>query len=423
PVSPELYGFATVASIVLLFLVGLETDIDIFRRFAAAGSGIGIGGVAASFVLGDLTAVLFSRDVFGVTMGFADPVPLFLGVISTATSVGISARILTEKRKIDSPEGVTILSAAIIDDVLGIVILAVVLGTIRSGELNLGQAAVIALRAGVVWMGFMVLGLVFSSRISRSLKHLGDKVAISVMGLALALLLAGIFEKSGLAMIIGAYVMGLTLSKTDLAFMIRDNLVVLYRFFIPVFFCVMGMLVNPGDILDRRILLFSLVYSAGAILAKLIGCGLPAFFFDFNRRGAARIGMGMVPRGEVAMIVAGIGLAEGILGQEAFAVAVVMTFVTTLVPPPFFARMFDSAAAGLRREISYKPEREHLSFSVPNPETADLLMDKILGAFRLEGFFIHRPDLRRQVFQVRKDSTFITVRQLPGRIEFDCRRE
>ena len=423
PISPELYGFATVASIVLLFLVGLETDLDIFLRFAGAGSAIGIGGVVASFVLGDLATVIFSRHVFGEAMGFSDPIPLFLGVVSTATSVGVSARILADKRKIDSPEGVTILAAAIIDDVLGIILLAIAVGVIKSGHFRWDQVGIVTARAIAVWLGFLGLGLALSQRLSKYLKILGDRGTISVMALALALLLSGIFEKSGLAMIIGAYVMGLTLSKTDLAFLIRDSLSILYRFFIPVFFCVMGMLVNPLDIFDARILFFSLIFSAIAVAAKLAGCGLPAFLFNFNRHGAGRIGMGMVPRGEVAMIIAGIGLSAGILEQESFGVAVVMTFITTLLPPLLFSRMLGKEILVLRREKDLKPRLEHLSFAIPNPETGNLLLDKVLEAFRREGFFVHRPDLRQQVYQVRKNETFITLSYTPSEIAFDCRQQ
>ncbi len=114
PVSPELYGICSIASIILLFLVGLETDIGLFMRYSLAGSAVGIGGVTVSFFVGNFMAVMFSPMLFGEQLGFMDAPCLFLGIISTATSVGISARILSEKRKLDSPEGVTILAGAVI---------------------------------------------------------------------------------------------------------------------------------------------------------------------------------------------------------------------------------------------------------------------------------------------------------------------
>ncbi|MDR2391139.1 MAG: cation:proton antiporter, partial [Planctomycetota bacterium] len=121
-VSPELYGFATVASLILLFVVGLETDFRQFIKYSVAGTVIGLGGVVVSFLAGNFSAILFLGKS---EMGFFHPSCLFLATISTATSVGITARILSERKRMDSPEGVTILASAIIDDILGIIVLGI----------------------------------------------------------------------------------------------------------------------------------------------------------------------------------------------------------------------------------------------------------------------------------------------------------
>ena len=187
PISVELYGFATVASIVLLFLVGLETDLEIFVKYSLVGSLVGIGGVVVSFVLGNLTAVVLSKYLFGVQYGFAHPVCLFLGVVATATSVGITARILSEKRKMQSPEGVTIVSGAIIDDILGIIALAVVIGIAKSGHFEWHKVAGIAVRSIFVWISFTLAGIFLSYRISSFLKKFKDTTTITVMGLGMLL--------------------------------------------------------------------------------------------------------------------------------------------------------------------------------------------------------------------------------------------
>ncbi|MBN1540795.1 cation:proton antiporter, partial [candidate division KSB1 bacterium] len=151
PVSPELYGFATIASILLLFMVGLETDVNLFKRFYRAGAAVGLGGVIFSFGLGVLVTVLFAPYILGHSISYLHPSALFLGAISSATSVGITARILSEKHKIGSPEGVTILAGAVIDDVLGIILLAVILGVISvsqlGGNINWLDIEIIAVRA------------------------------------------------------------------------------------------------------------------------------------------------------------------------------------------------------------------------------------------------------------------------------------
>lgn len=423
PVSAELYGFTTVASIILLFLVGLETDIETFFSFSVAGSTVGVGGVIVSFVSGDLLAVVFSKYLFGVQYGFMDPVPLFLGIISTATSVGISARILSEKRKMDAPEGVTILSGAVIDDVLGIIILAVVVGVVKSGHIEWKNIASIALKAITIWLGFTAIGLTFSAQLSKFLKKFRDKSTIAVMSLALALILAGIFEKSGLAMIVGAYIMGLSLSKTDLSYMIQGNLSILQKLLVPVFFCVMGMLVNLKEFTTVPIIAFGAIYTIVAILGKLVGCSIPSLFLNFNWRGALRIGVGMIPRGEVALIIAGIGLSTGLLQHEAFSVAIVMTFITTLITPPLFAKLLESDKPVLRKEKALRREYRQIVYTMPNPETSELILNKVIGAFESEGFYVHFMELPDKLYQIRKNETFITLKYTPEELVFDCYAE
>lgn len=423
PVSPELYGFATVASIVLLFLIGLETDLSTFLRYSLAGSGVGLGGVAASFILGDLAAVWFSRSVFGAQYAFADPIPLFFGAIATATSVGLGATILQEKKKLDSPEGVTILSAAIIDDILGIILLAVIIGMIKSGGIRWSEAARIGGKAVGVWLVFMFLGLFFARKIGAGLKRFKERNTIVVMSFSLALLLAGIFEKSGLAMIIGAYIAGLALSRTDLIYLIQTYLSVFHRFFVPIFFCVMGMLIDIRVAFNREIIVFALAYALLAAAGKLLGCGLPALAFNFNLRGASRIGTGMVLRGEVALIIAGIGLSSGVLPAGAFSAAVLMTLLSTLIAPPIFAWMMGAKGEVLRKPARRVSGKRQINYVFPNRETGELLLARITEAFRNEGFFIHLLDIRRHLYGIRREESFITMEFSPREITFTCREE
>ncbi|PKL05885.1 MAG: sodium:proton exchanger, partial [Spirochaetae bacterium HGW-Spirochaetae-9] len=312
-ISPVLYAFSSVASIILLFSSGLETDIDMLLHYSFAGGIVGLGGVVASFGLGAAVGALLTQQ------SFFSPAAMFLGIMSTATSVGITARILSDRKKMDSPEGVTILAAAVFDDVLGIVCLAVVMGIVAAmtgqaeGGLSSVAIAGIALKAFGIWLGFTALGLLFGKKLAATLKKLGGETTYPVLALGMALLLAGFFEMQGLAMIIGAYIVGISLSKTEIAFLIQDKTKPLYDFFVPIFFAIMGMLVDVRQILNPVVLGFGLAYTVTAVLAKVLGCGLPALFLGFNPRGAARIGIGMVPRGEVALIVAGIGLSGGIL--------------------------------------------------------------------------------------------------------------
>jgi len=424
PLSPELYGICSFAAVILLFVVGLETDLKLFLRFSVTGTLVGVGGVVASFLVGDLVTIMLSEMVFGQQLGFFAPQCLFLGVLSTATSVGITARVLSDKRKLDSPEGVTILAGAVIDDVLGIILLAIVLGMITAsratGIVDWGRIGIIAIKAVGIWLAATFLGLAFSRRISGLLKWFRDKTSIAVMALGLALVVAGMFEEAGLAMIIGAYVTGLSLSQTDIRRLIQEKLDPVYRLLVPVFFCSMGMLVDFRALASWPVLLFGSVYTITSVVSKIAGCSIPAFFSKFNLRGSARIGMGMVPRGEVALIIAGIGLSSNVLGPEAFGVAVMMTAITTMAAPVLLVQLFKNPAPGTRQAVD-TGEESTLRYEFPTLEIADLMISKINDAFANEGFYIHSLEHEDyDLFQLLKDDIMISLHRQDCDIVFRC---
>jgi Kef-type K+ transport system membrane component KefB len=413
PVSSELYAIATIASIILLFLSGLATDLRIFMRYSVVGFLVGSGGLIVSFILGDLGAVLF-----GMASSFTDPAALFLGTISTATSVGITARILTEKHKMSSPEGVTILAGAVIDDVLGIVVLAIVVGMTKviraGGAMEWGHVGIVALKALGFWIVCTALGLLLARQLTGVLKRFGSPEVIVSISLGLALMLAGLSEMAGLAMIIGAYIMGLSLSRTDVVQELQDSLQGVYNMLVPIFFCVMGMMVDFASM--RAALLFGLVYSLLAIVAKIIGCGIPAYLTKFNFHGALRIGLGMLPRGEVALIVAGIGLSTGCISQDLFGVAILMTMITTLLAPPLLVRSF-RGPTGLRHDAHAAEEKEIVfALDFPSPDIADFLMHRLVRAFRQEEFFVNRLQMENGTYQIRKDELSFTLTCTGSRI-------
>ena len=424
PISPELYGFCSVAAIVLLFDAGLETDVGLFMRYSVVGGMVGIGGVVFSFLLGDLTAVWFSHLLFDEPLGFFSPASLFLGVMSTATSVGITARLLSQRGKIDSPEGVTIMAGAVIDDVLGIILLAVTMGMITAsratGTIDWGHIGLISAKAVGIWLVATVFGLVASHRISLLLKLFRDRRTIAIMALGLALVLAGLFEEAGLAMIIGAYVMGLSLARTDICHLIREKLAPISAFLVPIFFVVMGMLVDIRLITSPKVLAFGGLYTLIAIFAKVGGCAAPALAYGFNLRGALRVGVGMLPRGEVALIVAGIGLSAGVVGPEVFGVGVLMTLVTTVIAPPVLLALLKGDAPALRNPPPVRDE-EPLRFSFPSEDAVGILTQKIIDAFEDDGFFVHALNRSLGIFQMRKDDSSVTMRRDSMDIVFDCK--
>jgi Na+:H+ antiporter len=413
PVSNELYAFSVIASILLLFMVGLETDLNLFLRYSFPSIVIGGMGVVFSFLAGTGMASFFLKEPF------MHPQALFLGVISTATSVGITARILSSRKKINSPEGVTILGSAVIDDVLGIILLAIVIGIAASklGMMNWAHIGRTSVKALSVWLIFTVLGLVFATKISRYLKTFKKASSIGIMSFGLALLFAGIFESAGLAMIIGAYVMGLSLSKTDLSYLIQESLHNIYEFFVPIFFCISGMFVDFTVFNNWKILLFGLAYTLAAYIAKMIGCGIPARFFKFNNTGAIRVGIGMVPRGEVALIIVGIGLSHGILNEELTGVAILMVLITSVLAPVQLDHLLKKKTSGVEKG-SMVDEHIQTDYSFPSSAITELVANKLISYFQNEGFFINIIEGDNHIYHVRRQNTFLTFQFQDSTISF-----
>ncbi|MBQ7402398.1 MAG: cation:proton antiporter [Lentisphaeria bacterium] len=426
PVSGSLYAIATIGSIILLFLSGLETDLNQFFRYSIAGTLVGFGGAIVSFLFGDWMGMWMFET------GFMDARCLFLGILCTATSVGITARILSEKKSIDSPEGTTILAAAVIDDVLGIIALAIVLGIVgasgvQGGSVDWGHIGGIAVKSFGIWLGITAVGLALAHKIAQVLKWFPPSGTFSILAFGLALILAGLFEQAGLAMIVGAYVMGLSLSKTDIAFSIQRNLEGIYDFLVPIFFVVMGMLVDVRVFQDMEVLKFGLIYSVLAIAAKVIGCALPALFMNFNMLGSLRIGMGMIPRGEVALIIAGIGsttmmVVNGkevpVIDPKLFGIAIIMTLITTIAAPPLLAAVLSIKKKGVIKEVVDKTSI-HIVYDLPSEIIKDLVKDLMLENFSQEGFR-HEP-LGREggVSRFRKDATTFTLTVENNRFDFE----
>lgn len=426
PVTTELYGIATIASILLLFMAGIETDLGLFLKYSVVGSFVGLGGIIASFAFGMGISYLFSKILLKNFYSLFSPQSLFLGVMSAATSVGITARILSEKKKMETPEGVTILAGAVIDDVGGIIALAIVLGIVGSttGKIAGGfnNIGIVAIKAIGIWLIATLIGILSAHRISFLLKLFKTKTSISVLAFGLSLIVAGLFEEAGLAMIIGAYVTGLSLSNTDIKNVIHEVLHPLYEFFIPIFFCVMGMLVNIRTFASIPIITFGIIYTIAAILAKIVGCGLPAFAFGFNTKGAIRVGTGMVPRGEVALIIAGIGISGGFIDQRLFGVSVMMTLLTTLSAPSLLISSFNIPGVGTKKKVEVS-EVTTFNLNFASNELSLLMMQNILKFFEEEKYFVSILNPEEEIYQMRKNRYIITVSRENKEISFSYKKE
>ncbi len=323
----DLFALAQISSLILLFYAGLETDLSQFLKYTKHAIVVALGGMILPFFAGAWlsTAMGYGASIF-------DTVPLFVGTITTATSVGITVRILTVMGKLDTPDGVTILGAAVADDIGGIFVLAVVLSFVGVGTVSIGhQIALLGIKAFMILGLLVAFGVVISRTLPRILTVFTSHGSVIVISLSFCFLAAAAAEYFGLAMIIGAYITGLSLSTSEVSEKIREDLDPIYHTFVPVFFVVMGMLVDVPAVLP--VLPFGLLLTAVAIFGKFLGCGVPALGLGFTLRQSLRIGVGMIPRGEVALIVAGVGLSAGIINQDIFGVVILMTIITSIVGP------------------------------------------------------------------------------------------
>ena len=440
--SPALYGIATLASVILLFLSGLETNLTMVLRYSFVGSMVGLGGVVVSFLFGDLCAVYLLPQFFdsfqalsGLPLAEAmtKEAPLYMGIMSTATSVGITARILSEKKKMDSEEGVTIMAGAVIDDVLGLIVLAIGNGIIAANVaaakagagaaagMDWGNIGFVAVKAFGVWLGATLIGVLAARYIAKFLRlAFKSPVMIATMAFGLALVLAGFFEFMGLAMIIGAYVMGLALSRTDLKHPIQEMLSPVYTFLVPIFFCAMGMMVDVSALCSKPVLVFGGIYTALAVAAKVIGCMVPSMCCGFNVLGGLRIGAGMIPRGEVALIIAGLGLSYGYLTQEIFGIGILMTLVTTVVAPPMLVGLFTPKAKGVRHPKDAKDEARPIIFELGSEEIADLVLNKLVAEFRKEGFFTSLLSKEDNIWSIALEDMEVSAHREGKEIRVEC---
>lgn len=322
-----LHLLAELGVVILLFEIGLETDLRAMFRVGGPALAVAIVGVALPFLLGYLFWHWYA--------GGASLTAIFVGATLTATSIGITARVLADLGVIHTTEARIIIGAAVIDDVLGLLILAVVEGLAETGTVSPASVAtLIALAVGFLALA-MGLGLALAPRLFALVDRLRVRGALLAVALSFALLLAFAADRIGLAAIVGAFAAGLILSRTNQFDEIVGRIRPVADVLTPVFFVSVGAAVDV-TILDPRSAGNRSILLVGAALFGIAVLGKFAAGFAARRRGLNRlgIGIGMIPRGEVGLIFAQLGLLAGILTRDVFSALLIMVMATTLVTPP-----------------------------------------------------------------------------------------
>ncbi len=309
----------------LLFSVGLETRIDEMKRVGRSAFLVGVLGVALPFALGSLWA----RG-----SGFEWDKSLFVAAAFVATSAGITARVLQELGVLQREESRVILGAAVIDDILAMLLLGIVTALQAGEDVHIGKLAVIVLEA----VGFvLVIGLFGTQAARRWSDHLSRLKLCSPLAVALALCLGLAFLSTqfGLAAIIGAFLAGMVASETPQRETLEHQTQPLLALMTPFFFVLTGAKIELAQFATADALLTLAVITAIALVSKLIGGYLGAL--ALGKRSALIVGIGMMPRGEVGVVIASLGLAAGVFSARLYALIVAMSLLTSVITPPLLA--------------------------------------------------------------------------------------
>ncbi|MNB79214.1 High-affinity Na(+)/H(+) antiporter NhaS3 [compost metagenome] len=326
--SDFIHYMSEIGVLLLMFIAGLETDLAQLKRNWKSAFAVAVGGIMLPF-LGGMAV--------GEWFGFDQHHALFLGALLSATSVSISVQVLQEMNKLNSPEGTTILGAAVVDDILVVILLALLMSFFGTGE-----AVSISLLIGkkVLFFAVAILaGWLLVPRLMKGLAPLKVTEATVTAALVICFGFAYFAEMMGMAGIIGAFAAGIAVGQTPFRHTVDTKVApVAYSLFVPVFFVSIGLSVTFDGAGSQ--IPFMIVLVIVSVLAKLLGGGLGARLTGFSTRSAVIIGTGMISRGEVALIIASTGLASGLLLPEYFTAVIIVVIATTLVTPPLLKAVF-----------------------------------------------------------------------------------
>ena len=349
---------AELGVIILLFQVGLESNISQMKKVGVRALMVATVGVICPFILGTYIVGPY------LLPGLSSNAYLFLGAALTATSVGITARVFKDLGKLHTKEAQIVLGAAVIDDVMGLVILAVVSAIATLGAVSFGGVSLIVIKAVGFLLGAIILGQIFAPHLGKLFSKIHTGVGMKfALAISICFVVSFIAGKIGLAPIVGAFAAGLVLDSVHFKYFkkpkvveellevskdlshkekeklvkiaenhsekhIEDLIEPLAHFFVPIFFIITGMNVRLETLFDSKILLVALAITLVAVIGKYVSG------FVAGRVNKQIVGFGMVPRGEVGLIFASIGSSLGVITKEMFSVIVIMVILTTLITPP-----------------------------------------------------------------------------------------
>lgn len=328
------FSIAQVGAVFLLLNVGLETHPQELIRLGPKSLRVALGGVLLPFAAGFGYMLLARYSAHEAT---------FVAAAMVATSVAVTARVLRDMGVLATDPAKIILGAAVFDDILGMLVLAVVAGVASSSTIRWLQLSILAAEAVGFAVFMMFVAPKVIGRIRTRIKDFSIPNAPVILAMGLGLGLSAVAEKIGLAAIIGAFFAGLAFAEYGDEWKIRPHVEGVSDFLAPFFFFIIGTQLNLKVFSSPSLVITAIVISLLAILSKLLGCGLP--LAGQGLRLALQVGVGMIPRAEVGLIVAALGLRMGLLTQSSYAIVVLMAMVTTIATPPLLRLPFRSTVS------------------------------------------------------------------------------
>lgn len=321
-----------ISGIVILFIAGLAITPKEFLRGGAASFTVGAFGVIVPFFVGYYVFTLF---------GIGALQSVLVATALTATSIAISIRVLTELGKMQTKEAKLILGAAIVDDILAIAVLSVVTTMVQTGNMtpNIVDITFLILKILGVFVALLVGAMLIVPKMLHAEKLWKSRGSIEGIVTASFFGASGIAAIVGLSPIVGAFAVGMAVASTKIIGRVEEYVEKLEIIFAPLFFAIIGAQVNLTGV-NLYVLSLTSIVVAVAIVTKLIGCGLPAMIFLKDKSKAMRVGIGMISRGEVGLIVAGIGVTSGALSSNIYTTVIIMVAVTTMITPIWLKRAY-----------------------------------------------------------------------------------
>jgi Kef-type K+ transport system membrane component KefB len=324
-----------ISGIVILFIAGLAITPKEFLRGGGASFTIGACGVIVPFLLGYYVFTLYGLDALESVL---------IATALTATSVAISVSVLTEFGKMQTKEAKVILGAAIVDDILAIAVLSVVVTMVQTGNLapNIIDIIILILKILGIFAGLLLGAIIIIPRIVNTERLW--KARGSVEGIVTASFFgaSAIAAAVGLSPIVGSFSVGMAVASTKIIKRVEEYVDKLEIIFGPLFFAIIGAQVNLTGV-NIDVLILSAIVIVIAIVSKLLGCGLPSLLFLRDKSKAMIVGIGMISRGEVGLIVAGIGVTSGVLSSNIYTTVIIMVAVTTLITPMWLRKAYAKA--------------------------------------------------------------------------------